>query len=279
MAFITHEENGLVWLSSDLLPVRHGFSTRRGGVSRAPWDSLNLRTNTEDGIDAVRKNYRRFCAAVGAEAAAAPVCGHSPAVDVRRAVLAKQVHETNVRTVTAADAGKGLWKARDYDSADALITNAPDVPLFVFSADCGNILLYDSVSGAVGAVHAGWRGCAGGIVEKAVRMMERQYGADCANLRAALGPCIGPCCFETDHDVPDAMRRALGPDAEAFLQRRGSKWHVDLAGLNRLWLLRSGVPAEQIDVCGLCTACHPELFWSHRKMGDRRGVQGAVIVG
>ena len=303
MAFVTHEENGLIWLSSDLIPVPHGFSTRAGGVSRAPWDSLNLRTNTRDDPDAVRENYRRFCAAVSAgqtayegdNGGAYAVEGSAYAVDVRRVVLAKQVHETIVRPVTAADAGKGLWRDRDYQSADALITDDPGVPLFVFSADCGNILLYDSVTGAVGAVHAGWRGCAGGIVEKAVKLMERRYGSDYPNLYAAIGPCIGPCCFETDHDVPDAMRRALGADADAYLtppfkegksplSKEGttgsmpSKWHVDLAGLNRLWLIRAGVPPEHIDVCSLCTACHPDLFWSHRKMGDRRGVQAAVIV-
>ena len=225
MAFLTYEENGLIWLSSDLIPVPHGFSTRAGGVSRAPWDSLNLRTNTRDDPEAVRENYRRFCAAVSAgqtayegdSGGAYAVKGSAYAVDVRRVVLSKQVHETIVRPVTAADAGKGLWRDRDYQSADALITDDPGVPLFVFSADCGNILLYDSVTGAVGAVHAGWRGCAGGIVEKAVKLMERRYGSDYPNLYAAIGPCIGPCCFETDHDVPDAMRRALGPDADAYL--------------------------------------------------------------
>lgn len=294
MAFITHEGNGLIWLSSDKIPVPHGFSTRTGGVSRAPWDSLNLRADTRDDPEAVRENYRRFCAAAEAGQAnsgAARTDGGAYTIDARRAVLAKQVHETVVRPVTAADAGKGLYRDRDYGSADALITDEPDLPLFVFSADCGSILLYDSVTGAVGAIHAGWRGCAGGIVEKAVRLMERRYGVDSPRLYAALGPCIGPCCFETDSDVPDAMREALGGEAEAYLipppfwgqaqtppPAGGGKWHVDLAGLNRLWLIRAGIPPEQIDVCGLCTACRPDWFWSHRKMGDRRGVQAAMIM-
>lgn len=309
MAFVTQEADGVTFLTSTLLrDVPHGFSTRRGGVSRPPWDSLNLGPGRGDDLDCVKENYRRFCGAVGS-AFASPagtdsaagmekafradggtVAGNVPdrdgvlstgggtfSIDPRRAVLAKQVHETNVRPVTAADAGKGLYRERDY-TADALVTDAPDLPLVVFSADCGVILLHDPVNGAVGAVHAGWRGCAGGIVEKAVKQMERQYGADHASLRAAIGPCIGPCCFETDHDVPDAMRRALGAEAEAYLERRGVKWHVDLAGLNRLWLLRAGVPPENIDVCGVCTACHPADYWSHRKMGEARGVQAALIV-
>lgn len=264
MPFETHEQNGLVWLTSPLLAgVGHGFSTRLGGVSPAPWDSLNLQTGCGDGPEALAENYRRLCAAVGADAG--------------RIVLSKQVHETTVRICTAADAGKGLGRERDY-TADALITNEKNLPLAVFSADCGILLLHDPVTGAVGGVHAGWRGCAGGIVEKAVREMGRVYGANPADIRAALGPCIGQCCFETDGDVSDAMRAALGAEAEPYLEQRGVKWHVDLAGLNRQWLLCAGVLPEHIDACGLCTACRPDLFWSHRKMGEARGVQGAVIV-
>ena len=91
-----------------------------------------------------------------------------------------------------------------------------------------------------------------------------------------MGPCIGPCCFETDQDVPDAMTTALGAQAALFMQRRGVKWHVDLAGLNRQWLLRAGVLPDHVETCGLCTACHPDLFWSHRKMGQARGSQIAM---
>lgn len=263
MPFETHEQNSLVWLTSPLLDgVRHGFSTRLGGVSVPPWDSLNLRTGCGDTPEALQENYRRFCTAAGADAG--------------RVVLAKQVHETTVRVATAADAGKGLWRERDY-TADALITNEKNLPLVVFSADCGILLLHDPVTGAIGAVHAGWRGCAGGIVEKTVREMARVYGTDPSDIRAAVGPCIGQCCFETDGDVPAAMRAALGTDAEPYLEARGVKWHVDLAGLNRQWLLHAGLRPAHIDTCGLCTACRPDLFWSHRKMGEARGVQGALI--
>ena len=160
---------------------------------------------------------------------------------------------------------------------DALITNEAALPLTVFSADCGTVLLYDPVRQAVGAAHAGWRGCAAGIVEKTVQAMEDAYGSRPADLLAALGPCIGRCCFETDGDVPAAMRDALGADAEPHMERRGAKFHVDLAGLNRQWLLRAGLAPEHIEVSGVCTACRPDLFWSHRKMGDQRGVQAAVI--
>lgn len=267
MAFRTHRKDTLVWLSSEQLErfqgIRHGFSTRLGGVSPAPWDSLNLAIGRQDGMDAVQENYRRFCGVLG--------------TDPRKVVLPQQTHSTNIRRVTADDAGKGIWKTRDYQAVDALITDEPELSLVVFSADCGIILLYDPVHHAAGAVHAGWRGCASGILEKTVGAMHAAFGSDPAQLQAAIGPCIGQCCFETDSDVPEAMRAALGQDAEPYLQWRDPKFHVDLEGLNRQWLLRAGLLPANIDTCGLCTACHPELFWSHRKMGEQRGAQVALI--
>ena len=264
MPFQQREQNGLVWFTADVLnQIPHGFSTRIGGVSPAPWDSLNLRPNQGDGPKALRENYRRFFAVLG--------------LDEHRTVLSQQTHTANIRRVTAADAGKGVVRPRDYTDVDALITNEAALPLTVFSADCGTVLLYDPVRQAVGAAHAGWRGCAAGIVEKTVQAMEDAYGSRPADLLAALGPCIGRCCFETDGDVPKAMRAALGADAEPYIQAKGPKYYVDLAGLNRQWLLRAGLAPAHTELSGICTACHPELFWSHRKMGDRRGVQAAAI--
>ena len=147
MSFLAHEENGLLIKTSTVLSgVRHGFSTRIGGVSPAPWDSLNLGVGRGDDMDRVRENYRRFCAALG--------------VDEHRAVLSKQVHEDNVRHVTAEDCGKGLFRDRDYTSVDAMVTDTPGIPLVVFSADCNAVLLHDPVRKAIGACHAGWRGTA-----------------------------------------------------------------------------------------------------------------------
>ncbi|MBO4853765.1 MAG: peptidoglycan editing factor PgeF [Oscillospiraceae bacterium] len=262
MSFHIHEKNGLTYLTCDLLSgVRHGFSTRRGGVSPPPWDSLNLGVGRGDAMENVRENYRRFCDAIGADAA--------------RCVLSKQVHEANVRLVTSDDCGKGLWRDRDYTSADAMICNQPDIPLVVFSADCNVILLYDDATGAVGAAHAGWRGTAQGIVKAAVESMAAQFGTHPSRIRAAIGPAIGPCCFETDNDVPDALRDALGEAAEPYMAWNGKKWHIDLRAVNALWLRRSGV--ERIDICDHCTACRTDLYWSHRKTGGARGAQIAMI--
>ena len=146
MSFLAHEENGLLIKTSTVLSdVRHGFSTRIGGVSPAPWDSLNLGVGRGDDMDRVRENYRRFCAALG--------------VDEHRAVLSKQVHENNVRHVTAEDCGKGLFRDRDYTSVDAMVTDTPGIPLVVFSADCGIILLHDPAVASHTKPSAGCRSC------------------------------------------------------------------------------------------------------------------------
>ena len=145
----------------------------------------------------------------------------------------------------------------------------------VFSADCNVILLHDPVRRAVGAAHAGWRGTAAGIVGKTVRAMQDAFGCDPAHIRAAIGPAIGPCCFETDNDVPAALREVLGVEAEPFMTWNGQKWHIDLKAVNALWLQKAGV--RHIDLCGDCTYCRPDLYWSHRKTGLRRGEQAALI--
>ena len=172
--FTQHTDNCITYLRADCLAgVTHGFSTRLGGVSPAPWDSLNLGVGRGDTMENVQENYRRFCAAIG--------------TDDRRAVLSKQIHEDVVRHVTEADAGKGLYCPRDYTSVDGMVTDVPHLPLVVFSADCNVILLYDPIRRAIGACHAGWRGTALGIAAKTVREMVRLFGCDPSEIRAAIG--------------------------------------------------------------------------------------------
>ena len=260
--FTQHTDNSITYLRSQALEgVAHGFSTRLGGVSPAPWDSLNLGVGRGDTMENVQENYRRFCAVLG--------------MDDRRAVLSKQIHEDVVRHVTEEDAGKGLYCDRDYSSVDGMVTDVPHLPLVVFSADCNVILLYDPVNRAIGACHAGWRGTALGIAKKTAQEMVRLFGCNPRNIRAAIGPAIGQCCFETDEDVPAALREALGAEVEAYITWNGTKYHIDLKAVNALWLQKAGV--ETIDICDHCTACKPHLYWSHRRVGDARGAQIAMI--
>ena len=260
------EDNGLLWLSAPDLNAGsavHGFSTRLGGVSRGALASLNLGTARGDTIENVRENFARFGAAVG--------------FDSTKTVFSKQVHRDDIRIVTEADCGKGLYRDREYE-ADGLLTNIPGSPLAVFSADGVPILLHDPERHVAGACHAGWRGTALGIVRKMVEEMWEWYGSQPEHIHAAIGPGISRCCFETHNDVPEAMITALGTAAESYIDPLpGEKKLVDLKGLNAHWLRQAGVPAEQIVCSDLCTSCRQDWFWSHRHTGDARGVMSAVI--
>ena len=267
MSFQTHDHGGVVYHTSSILDapgVTHGFSTRLGGVSEGYFASMNFQKHGSepDSWENVLENYRRFCGALG--------------TDVQSVVRSKQVHEDTVRHVTGADRGKGIFVPRDY-TADALVTSEPGLNLMVFSADCIILLLHDPVTRSIGAVHAGWRGTALDLPAKAVREMGRLFGAKPGDVRVAIGAGIGPCCFETHDDVPDAMRTAFGGGVEAYIRPRGAKWTVDLKGVNAWRLREEGVDPGQIDVCATCTACHTDLYWSHRIFGNKRGLQGALI--
>lgn len=268
MAFVQQETNGVTFhASTRLAGVPHGFSTRWGGVSEGIYASMNLRVRSPDpaipGDDQERvlENYRRFCAAVG--------------IAMPGLALSRQVHKDGVREITPEDAGYNPLSPVAYE-ADALVTHTPGLSLMIFSADCIPVLLYDPVTGCIGAAHAGWRGTALDLPAKTVQELVRRYGARPEDLRAAIGPGIGSCCFETRGDVPHAMTDAFGSEASHYMtDKGGGQWLVDLKGLNAWRLREAGV--RNIDVCPLCTACHPEWYWSHRKQGNRRGVQGAVI--
>lgn len=256
---IIRQHHTLEYEASPLIAAPHAFSTRLGGAGTGVLASLNLGPGRGDSPDTLAENYARLGRAVG----------FNPA----RCVLTRQVHGGRIRRVTAADPA-GLDAPRP--DCDALITDVPGTALVIFTADCIPVLLYDPVTGAVGAAHCGWRGTALGLAEKTVQAMAAAFGSQPELLRGAIGPGIGQCCFETDGDVPAAMQAALGDAALPFIRPAGHKWHVDLKGLNRLWLQRAGV--QHIDCSGSCTACQPGRFWSHRRMGAARGSQGAVIV-
>lgn len=262
MGFYVNRKNGVEYLSSTLLAdCAHCFSTRYGGVSEGHLASLNLGVHRGDRPENVTENYRRLGNAVG----------FTP----EQTVFTKQIHSDIVERVGRAQCGRGLLFPVE-QGCDGLITNEKGVALTVFSADCTPILLFDPVAAAIGAVHAGWRGTASGIAAAAVQKMQREFGCNPANIRAAIGPCISQCCFETDRDVPDAMLAALGDAAECAIRPCGEKYYVNLKRLNALWLRRVGV--TQIDCSEDCTACQPERFWSHRRVGDRRGSLASVIL-
>lgn len=261
MSVIIKKFDSLEILTAEEISAPHAFTTRRGGVSKDYLESLNLGAHRGDDPKNVLENYG--------------ILGKALGFDLPQLVLTNQVHGDTVRVVTKSDA-KGSISNRDYPECDGLVTNDPGVALMVFSADCTPILFCDPVTGAVGAAHAGWRGTAQKIAAKVVETMQTAFGCDPKNICAAIGPNIGPCCFETDRDVPEAMKAAFGEAAGQFITPKNQKFFVDLKGLNALCLREAGV--ENIAISTHCTACRPDLFWSHRVTRGHRGSQGAIII-
>ena len=239
----------------------HCFSTRLGGVSQGHLASLNLGIHRGDDPENVLKNY--------------DILGEAVGFAKEQTVFTMQRHTDIIRVVDERHCGEGLF--RDVpDVCDGQITDRPGVALVTFSADCTPVLLFDPVRKAIGAVHAGWRGTALGIAAKAVDAMVREYGCVRENIQAAIGPCIGKCCFETDWDVPQAMLDALGPKALTGITQKGEKYFVDNKFCNALWLQRAGV--GMLDISPDCTMCQPDRYWSHRVTQGERGSLAGIIM-
>lgn len=258
---ILRRKNDLEYLQSSLLDTPHCFSTRFGGVSEGFLASLNLGAHRGDQPENVWENYR--------------ILGENVGFSPEDTVFTRQIHSDIVERVGRAERGRGLLRPVE-QGCDGLVTNERGVALTVFSADCTPILFYDPVARAIGACHAGWRGTALGIALRTVEKMQTEFGCQAENICAAIGPCISQCCFETDGDVPAALRESLGEEAEACILSVGQKYYVNLKACNALWLKRAGV--QQIEIAKECTACEPNRFWSHRRVGNARGSLAAIIV-
>ena len=260
MSIQTIKQDTLEYLTAEGITVPHCFTTRYGGVSIGALASMNIAIKLDETEENVRRNFE--------------ILGEELGFGISDLVLTRQTHTNWVRPVTREDCN-GCFH-RDYPECDALVTNTAGVALTIFTADCTPILFHDPVTGAVGAAHAGWRGTASAIAKNTVEAMVKEYGCKPENIHAAIGPNLSKCCFETDADVPEAMMDALGDEAAPFIEKRGSKFHVDLKGINALWLKKAGV--KHIEISDACTMCDPDRFWSHRVTGGIRGSQGAVIV-
>lgn len=266
-------------ISSGLLPmvesplfqretgIQHGFSTRKGGVSKEHLTSLNLSFSVEDARENVLENFRR----IGER------FGKTP----EDFVLSKQSHETKVLKVGRKDRGKGITKDRDYEGIDALITDEKGIILSCFSADCVPILFYDPIHKAVGACHSGWRGTKGKILQNVVEEMRKHFYSNPAEILIAIGPSICKEQYVVSEDLALSFLEDypdLGEDTASPIQRISKdKFQLDLWDLNRRIALDCGIKEEHISISGYCTMENPELFFSHRYSQGKRGLQGAFI--
>ena len=238
--------------------VSHGFTGSQGGVSNGIVRGLNLGFRVQDNPENVIENYKL-------------VSGDLELL-FDRIVLSKQTHTDNIRIVTEDDAGKGISKISDIEDTDGLITNVKGIPLVVFSADCVPLLFLDPVHEVVGAVHAGWRGTVKGIGRKCVGLMKEKFGSKAEDILVAVGPSIGPCCFEF------GKADAVIFSEEFCREMNEEKVLVDIWGINKKQLTDCGIPEENIDVSGVCTVCNSDKYYSYRTHREKTGRQGAIIM-
>ena len=245
--------------------VKHGFSTRKGGVSTGIFSSMNLNFKRGDDSDAVLENYRRMAAALN--------------MRVEDMVLSDQTHTTNVRVITEEDRGKGILRPQDYSDVDGMITNVPGIVLVTSYADCVPLYFVDPVRKAIGLSHSGWKGTVGHIGQKTVWKMHEVYGSEPKDIVAAIGPSICQSCYEVSDDVAEAFRANFTADeaADILLDKGNGKYQLDLWKANWYVLTDAGILPEHLSVTDLCTACHPDLLWSHRKTNGQRGGLSAFL--
>lgn len=239
-------------------PFFHGFTMRSGGVSAAPFDSLNLGLKWGDTRDAVDENRRRIARAAGSEAM----------------YWVAQVHGATVVRVRAGDDRDEIAK----QPADSLCSDVAGIALAVYVADCTPVLVADPRTGAYAAAHAGWRGTVAGVVPATIARLAAEFGTRPEDVCVALGPCIGACCFEVGPEVVAALEAAVpgARGAGAILDGggAGARPHVDLRRVQMLQLQAAGVPARSIDAGGECTSCDRDRFFSYRR---DRGTTGQMI--
>ncbi|MDT9724356.1 peptidoglycan editing factor PgeF [Xylanibacillus composti] len=251
--------------------IRAGFTTRIGGVSEAPYDSLNGGLHVGDDAGHVRTN-RRIIASLAGFAFEDWTC-------------AEQVHGSNVYLVRAGDRGKGRNDRSDaIPDADALVTNVPGVMLASFYADCVPLYFVHPASRTVALAHAGWKGTALRIAEETIRVLQDQF--DCApeSLYAAIGPSIGGCCYEIDGEVASRLAAALAGEAAVADSKmewenpgvglkagNDGRYVADLKEINRQIMIKAGIQPTSIEISRYCTSCRTDLFYSHRKEKGKTG--------
>jgi hypothetical protein len=254
MPFTTAD--GLCYFQFESLHTKHAVFTRHGGVSPEPWGSLNVGGTVGDDLERVKENRQRAFRALSL----AP----ETIFDVW------QIHSADV---VCAHAPRP--EGESVRQADIILTDKPEVSLFMRFADCVPILAHDPRSGVIGVAHAGWMGTLRDVAGAMVTAMKKNYASNPADIIACIGPSIGPDHYEIGADVILQVMQRFGDESDQVLKSVNGKIHFDLWKTNQLLLNRAGV--NQVEVAGICTACHTEDWFSHRAEKGRTGRFGALI--
>ena len=256
MAF--HEKNEIRYYTFDTFSnaVTHAVFTRRGGVSPAPWDSLNVGGSVKDDPARVAENRIRSFQLMGRD----PASIHDVWL----------VHGTDI---VHADAPRLLEQPSA--RADILFTDNPAVTLFMRFGDCVPILFHDPKKKVIGMAHAGWLGTVRGVAGVAVQAMQERYGCEPEDITAGIGPSIGVDHYEVGADVIAQFQEKYGKNSDALFEIRNGSTYLDLWMANQLQLREAGV--KRIEVSGVCTACHLDDWFSHRAEKGQTGRFGALM--
>lgn len=264
--WIWHNKEGINYIT---LPVwqERGigvlFSSRQGGVSEEPFYSLNLGLHVGDDVNKVLQNRQKVLKILG--------------TSLHNAVCCEQVHGSEVVLVTEKHRGLG---ALSYDTAlagyDAMITNEANVYLMTFYADCYSLYFYDPVKKVVGLAHSGWKGTVSGIAAKTISKMNQVFKSSPSHIEVFMGPGIGACCFEISPDLASRVEKELGYLGN-LISERDASFYWDLKETNRRLLVENGIKPEHITICGLCTSCNKDSFFSYRRDKGTTGRMAAVI--
>lgn len=250
---------------ADTKLVRHGFSTRLGGVSEGCFSSLNLSFGRGDREEDVRENFRRIASAVG--------------VRCEDMVFSKQTHTTNVRVVTEKDRGMGIMRPTEFQDVDGMVTNIPGICLVTFYADCVPLFFLDPVKKIIGLSHSGWRGTVGKIGKATVELMEHRFGSDPGDILAAIGPSICQDCYEVSEDVIEKFRENFEKSfwEQLFYEKSNGKYQLNLWRANEIIFAEAGILPEHMAVTNVCTRCNSHVLYSHRTTGNQRGSLAAFL--
>lgn len=242
--------------------IRTCFSTRIGGISPIPYNSLNLGYKSGDLKENIDSNFDMLCSSAGFKK--------------EDLVLSDQVHGNRCRIVGESDRGKGIIRKSDIIAVDALITNSINTAPCIFTADCVPVFIYDRAKNAAALCHAGWRGIVSGVIGKTIDTMEKNYGSRPEDLIAAVGPSIGPCCFNVGFEVVEEFKNVFS-DCKSIIINANGNYRINLWSAAYCQLKFAGLDSGSIISSDLCTSCSSNLFYSYRRDGSSTGRMVSII--
>ena len=261
-----HANTVPLWSFQNLLPfkeISHFISTRNGGFSKPPYDSLNLGFHVGDNPETVLKNRQHLASALG--------------IPLDNFTTARQVHGGNVVTVTKP--GGAFHHGTAIAETDAMVTNVPNICLMVLQADCVPMLFFDAEKKVIGATHAGWKGTLSKIAQNTVRVLQERFNCLPKDIYVGIGPSIGPCCYEVGAEIISKVKNSSdvykGYISAMISENKG---YFNLWEANKRQLIQMGVPEKNVEVAQICTRCNHDQFFSYRHQQKETGRFGSGIM-